>query len=131
MAEQRTPIYREPHPAAYEGEARLRQDLASHYWLGNVKVVTLRPQDDFTALACVDGTTHFVRTDDLAQAAPGPLRAVYCACGALLVGVDDEELFGMARAHASHAHPDEALTDDQISAVVRANAFDAGRLPPR
>jgi hypothetical protein len=61
-------IYREPRSdAEVEGTAEVRRDIAARYWLNNVKVVTSRILGEFTALACVDNQTHYIRTGAFAQ----------------------------------------------------------------
>jgi hypothetical protein len=123
MPDHLTPVYREPRRDACEGVAVLRQDAAEHYWLGNVKVVALRPEGEFTTAECTDAAIHYIRTTDLDQARQEPLRAFYCACGALLVGDDDADLLRLGRMHAERAHPERAGADEQLRAVIRANAF--------
>jgi hypothetical protein len=63
-------IYRQPCPEAeVEGVAELRRDIAAHYWLNNVKVVTAHTLGAFTELACVDNRRHYVCTAAFDQAA--------------------------------------------------------------
>ena len=69
MAQTQMRIYREPRSdAPSEGEAELRKDIAARYWIGNVKVVRIFSVAHFIGLECVDGATHYVLTDDFAQA---------------------------------------------------------------
>ena len=48
----------------------------------------------------------------------------------LIRNSDTAHLFRLTRAHVADAHPDTALTDDQIRAVVTANAFALAHLQP-
>jgi hypothetical protein len=123
MPDHLMPVYREPCLDACKGEALLHHDVAGHYRLGDAAIVTIQPQREFTALEGADGATHYIRTTDFQRVCPEPLRAVYCSCGQLVVGLDAAHLFQWVRVHADHAHPDLALTDDQVRAVITANAF--------
>ena len=44
------------------GTALIRKDNQARYYVDTVYVVDVRVDDLFTALACVDGTTHYVFT---------------------------------------------------------------------
>ncbi|MEN9937583.1 MAG: hypothetical protein RLZZ387_4162 [Chloroflexota bacterium] len=123
MACEHVPVYHEPCLDADEGQALLRHDVAMHYFIGNLKVVTIEPQLEFTGLTCTDGITHYVRTADFQRVCSEPLQAVYCSCGHLVVGMDSAHLQQLARAHNGLAHPETPLSDDAIRAVVTAKAF--------
>jgi hypothetical protein len=130
MTEQQVPVYREPRADAYEGEASLRHDVALHYWLGNLKAVTIQPQQEFTGITCTDGATHYIRTTDFQQVCPEPLRVVYCACGTLVVGLDNNHLYQLIRNHTDQDHPETELSDEQIQGVITANSFTLDHLQP-
>lgn len=51
-------------------------------------------------------------------------RCIDCPCGHLLRGVDDEELFRLARKHVDENHPEMKRTDEEIRARVSADARD-------
>ena len=52
------------------------------------------------------------------------MRAIDCPCGHRLEGVDDEELFRLAREHVHRDHPEMERTDEQLRERVAADAHD-------
>jgi hypothetical protein len=53
------------------------------------------------------------------------MRAVDCPCGHHLEGADHYELFRLTREHLDRDHPEMKRTDEEISARVAADAYDA------
>ena len=51
------------------------------------------------------------------------MRKLDCPCGRVLEGADDEELFRLARAHVDNDHPDMKRTDEELRALVAADAY--------
>lgn len=52
------------------------------------------------------------------------MRAIDCPCGHHFEGVDDEELFQLARDHVANDHPELERTDEQVRERVTADAYD-------
>ena len=52
------------------------------------------------------------------------MRKLDCPCGRVLEGADDEELFRLTRAHVDNDHPDMKRTDEELRALVAADAYD-------
>jgi rhodanese-related sulfurtransferase len=52
------------------------------------------------------------------------MRAIECPCGHHLEGVDDGQLFRLARDHVDRAHPEMQRTDEQLRERVAADAYD-------
>ena len=52
------------------------------------------------------------------------MRAIDCPCGHRLEGLDDEELFRLAREHVDRDHPEMQRTDEQLRDRVSADAYD-------
>jgi hypothetical protein len=51
------------------------------------------------------------------------MRAINCPCGHRLEGVDDDELFRLARGHVDRDHPEMERTDDQLRERVAADSY--------
>ena len=56
------------------------------------------------------------------------MRTMICICGGRLIGVDDEELFRLARAHVDDVHPDDELHDEEVLGIVADRARDASEV---
>ena len=54
----------------------------------------------------------------------GAMRAIECPCGHHLEGTNDEELFRLAREHVDRDHTDMRRDDEQLRALVSADAYD-------
>jgi hypothetical protein len=52
-------------------------------------------------------------------------RIVNCPCGHTLTGMNDDELFELAKRHVKQHHPDSSRTDDEIRELVKQMAQDA------
>ena len=52
------------------------------------------------------------------------MRAIDCPCGHRFEGIDDEELFRLAREHIDTAHPEMRRTDEQLRERVGVDAYD-------
>jgi predicted small metal-binding protein len=53
------------------------------------------------------------------------MRATDCPCGHRLEGENDDELVRLAREHVDSHHPDMERSDDELSQLVAAGAYDA------
>ena len=53
------------------------------------------------------------------------MRAIECPCGHHLEGVDDDELFRLAREHIDRDHPEMQRSDAQVRERIAADAYDA------
>ena len=52
------------------------------------------------------------------------MRAIDCPCGHRLEGVDNTELFRLAREHIDSDHPEMDRTDEQVRERVASDAYD-------
>jgi hypothetical protein len=53
------------------------------------------------------------------------MRVIDCDCGATLQAANDDDLFGVARAHVDEEHPDMQLSDDQVRQLISDRAYSA------
>jgi hypothetical protein len=53
------------------------------------------------------------------------VRAIDCPCGHRFETGDDEQLFGLSRAHVDRDHPEMPRTDEQIRERIDVDAYDA------
>jgi predicted small metal-binding protein len=52
------------------------------------------------------------------------MRAIDCDCGDHLEARDEEALVDAIRTHAATAHPDLALTDDQVRELATSRGYE-------
>jgi hypothetical protein len=53
------------------------------------------------------------------------MRVIDCDCGKTLQAANDDDLAGAVRDHVAQDHPDMDLSDDQVTELVAARAYDA------
>jgi MFS family permease len=55
----------------------------------------------------------------------GEMRAIDCPCGHHLEGVDDDDLFRLAREHVDRDHPEMQRSDEDIRQRIAADGYDS------
>jgi hypothetical protein len=53
------------------------------------------------------------------------MRVIDCECGHTLQAANDDDLAHVAREHVNEVHPDMALDDEGVRALVADKAYDA------
>lgn len=52
------------------------------------------------------------------------MRAIDCPCGRRLEGMDEDELFRLAREHVDRDHPEMQRSDEQLWERIGNEAYD-------
>lgn len=53
------------------------------------------------------------------------MRMIDCDCGRTLQAANDEDMLSVVRGHIDDEHPEMALSDEQIRALVSERAYSA------